>query len=256
MSNEVLLTAVSVLSLAGFVQGLTGFGFGMVAMAMLPALLGMQDAQAIVTVAGFTATLTRTALTLGDVQWTSVGRLWIGSLVGVPLGFALLTSAPQDLVMRGLGLALCAMVMFEICFARRRGIRLPPWSAWGIGLTSGALSGAFNVGGPPLVAYIYDRPWTKEQQVATLNGIFIGTGLVRLGMLLFHEHLNSTTLASAAWAIGPMAIALLCGNWVLGFIPQRHLRTGIYLALLLLGVRYLIFGAETLGAASPGDLEV
>ncbi len=238
-----VLVAVGVLSLAGFVQGLTGFGFGLVAMALLPSLLGMPEAQAIVTLTGIAACLTRTCISLPHVQWSSIGRLWLGAAIGVPLGFSLLAAAPQALVLRWLGAAICAMVLFEIAVARRRQVSLPPWTGWGIGLTSGALSGAFNIGGPPLVAYIYDRPWTKEQQVATLNGIFVGSGLIRLALLLGYGELRSTAIESAAWATVPMAAAILCGNWALRFVPQRHLRNGIYLALLLLGGRYLIFGA-------------
>lgn len=237
-----LLTAVGVLSLASFVQGLAGFGFGLVAMAILPSLLGIGEAQAIVTVAGMTATLTRTFISLPDVQWSSVGRLWVGAAIGVPLGFSLLTAADPALVMRALGAAICAMVLFEVFVARRRGLSLPTWTGWGVGLMSGALSGAFNVGGPPLVAYIYDRPWTKEQQVATLNGIFIGAGSIRLGMLIWHNQLHSGTLMSAAWAAAPMAAAIAFGNWLLSYVPQQRLRNGIYLVLMLLGVRYLILG--------------
>jgi uncharacterized membrane protein YfcA len=244
MTTEILLTAVSVVTLAGFVQGLTGFGFGMVAMGLLPAVIGLGEAQAVATLTGIAACATRTTVSLEHVRWrANAAGLWLGTAIGVPLGFMLHTSLDHDLVLRLLGLTICLLVMFEMLVARRYAVRLPEWMGWGVGLFSGSLSGAFNVGGPPLVAYIYDRPWTKDEQVATLNGVFIASGLVRFGMLVVHDQLHAETWTSAAWAVGPMLAAILCGTWLLKFIPQQRLRRGVYLALLAIGGRYLIVGA-------------
>jgi hypothetical protein len=244
MTTAMLLSAVGVVSLAGFVQGLTGFGFGMVVMGLLPAVLGLGEAQAVATLTGIAACATKTVIARKHVRWSSVGGLWLGTALGVPLGFTLLASLPQPRVMQFLGLTICLLVAFELIVARRSAVRLPEWMGWGIGLVSGALSGAFNVGGPPLVAYIYDRPWTKEEQVATLNGVFIASGLVRFGMLAVHDQLHADTWTSAAWSVGPMLAAILCGSWLLKFIPQEKLRMGVYLALLALGIYYLVAGAE------------
>ncbi len=71
MMTNVLLWAVAVLVLAGFVQGLTGFGFGMITMALLPLVMGFDQAQAVVTLAGLTTTLMMTGLTLKHLHWPS-----------------------------------------------------------------------------------------------------------------------------------------------------------------------------------------
>ncbi|HUY90352.1 MAG TPA: sulfite exporter TauE/SafE family protein [Pirellulales bacterium] len=242
MTTEVLLSAVGVVALAGFVQGLTGFGFGMVAMGLLPAVIGLGEAQAVATLTGIAACVTKTTISLEHVRWSNMSGLWLGTALGVPLGFMLQTSLDQNLVLRMLGLTICLLVMFEMLVSRRYAVRMPEWMGWGVGLFSGSLSGAFNVGGPPMVAYIYDRPWTKDEQVATLNGVFIASGLVRFGLLVFHDQLHADTWISAGWSVGPMLAAILCGSWILRFIPQKQLRAGTYLALLALGARYLILG--------------
>jgi uncharacterized membrane protein YfcA len=148
----------------------------------------------------------------------------------------------ETLVIRLLGLSICLLVLFEFVATRRYGVRLPDWSGWCIGLASGALSGAFNIGGPPLVAYIFDRPWSKEQQVATLSSVFVASGLMRLALLVWHEQLHESTWILTAWAVVPMLAAIVCGNRLLKYIPQQRLRIGIYATLLLLGGRYLIVG--------------
>jgi len=235
-------SVVAALALAGFVQGLTGFGFGLIAMGLLPLVVGIDEAQAVTTLAGIAACLALTGLTLRHVRWSGVGPLWLSTLVGVPIGFGLLALLPRTLVFRSLGLAICLMVAFELIVSRRRGARLPDWSCYCIGLVSGALSGAFNIGGPPLVLYIFDRPWSKEQQVATLSCVFVASGLVRLGLLLTHGRIHDSTWISTGWAVVPMLAAIACGNRLLNHIPQRYLRGGVYAILLALGGRYLLMG--------------
>src|SRR5690242_6386094 len=107
MTMEDLLLATAVLTLAGFVQGLTGFGFGMTAMSLLPLVLGLVEAQAVITLTSTAACLLMAAVTLREVPWSNLPRLAIGVIAGVPLGFALLESLPRTMITRVLGLMIC-----------------------------------------------------------------------------------------------------------------------------------------------------
>jgi uncharacterized membrane protein YfcA len=239
MTTDTLLLVVAVLTLAGFVQGLTGFGFGMTAMSLLPSILGLVAAQAVVTITSTAACLLMAAVTLRDVPWSSLRWLWPGTVAGVPLGFSLLESLPRTLVTRVLGLLLCSMVLFEFVVTRRTSWRWPRWLEPLVGLASGTLTGAFNIGGPPLIAYIYSQPWSKEQHVAGITVVFLSGGLVRVGLLLSYNELPDEAWTSACWALAPMLVAIVCGNRLLRRIPQRQLRAGVFTVLFLLGGRYL-----------------
>jgi uncharacterized membrane protein YfcA len=239
MSTGTLLLATAALTLAGFVQGLTGFGFGMTAMALLPFVLGVVEAQAVVTLTSTASCLLMAAVTVRHVRWSDVWRLWLGTVTGVPLGFLFLESLPRPLMTRVLGLVLCMMVLFEFTLARRSRLRWPPWLAMIIGLSSGILTGAFNVGGPPLVAYLYSQPWSKEEHVASLTAVFLSGGLIRVAMLLSYNELSPEIWTSAGWAVVPMLAAILCGNSLLVRVPEKKLRAGVFTVLLFLGGRYL-----------------
>jgi uncharacterized membrane protein YfcA len=72
--------------------------------------------------------------------------------------------------------------------------------------------------------------------------VFVASGVVRSLLLLGHGRIHESTCISAVWGIVPMLAAIVCGNRLLKYIPQQHLRSGIYATLLLLGGRYLIVG--------------
>lgn len=238
-----LLAAVGTMMLAGFVQGLSGFGFGMIAMGMLPAVVGLEEAQALVTLLGLATFTTMTGLARRHVRWTGEVGLWVGSAAGIPIGLSALTVLPLQLVVRLLGLAICAMVLFPMVVGRQRPGHAPGWVGWVAGLASGILSGAFNIGGPPLVAYIYGRPWPKDEQVATLGALFLMGGLLRFALLLAGGRLPDSTWTLAAWAAGPMLVAIVGGHAMLQFVSRRQLRAGVDVALLALGGRYLLVGS-------------
>jgi uncharacterized protein len=242
MTAETLVLTVAVLTLAGFVQGMTGFGFGMTAMSMLPSILGLVAAQAVVTITSTAACLLMAAVTLRDVPWSSLRWLWLGTVAGVPLGFSLLESLPRTMVTRVLGVLLCSMVLFEFAVTRRTSLRWPRWLEPIVGLASGTLTGAFNIGGPPLIAYIYSQPWSKEKHVAGITVVFLSGGLIRVGLLLSYNELPQAAWTSAGWALLPMLAAIVFGNRLLRRIPQRQLRAGVFSVLFVLGGRYLFGG--------------
>lgn len=239
MITNSLLLAILALSLAGFVQGLTGFGFGMTSMSLLPLAVGLTDAQAIVTLTSTVACLLMAAVTLRQTPWSDLPRLWIGTVVGVPIGFAVVEALPRTAVTRALGLVICLMVLFEFFVARRRSIQWPRWLEPVIGIVSGMLTGAFNIGGPPLVACIYSRPWPKEKRVAALTAVFLSGGLIRVSLLLRYHELPPEAWSATAWGIVPMMIAIIAGNRLLAHVPDRPLRAAVFTTLLFLGGRYL-----------------
>ena len=73
------------LAAAGFVQGLTGFGFGMVSIALLPLVLGVREAAAISTVYTLLVTVITFLRNRGDYNWRLGLPFFISSCIGVPM---------------------------------------------------------------------------------------------------------------------------------------------------------------------------
>lgn len=234
-----LSLVVLILTLAGFLQGVSGFGFGLTVMGLLPLVISVQQTQAAVTVLNVAVCILNVAVTFRHFHWRGVTSLMLGTWVGVPLGFWFLASLPSDAVKRWLGAALLAMVLFDFYLVRHRGLRYPHGTAFWIGLAGGNLGGAFNIGGPPLVAWIYARDWSKERIVATLSVIFLTTGLIRLSLLAGTSQIDSQVRTIFGWALVPMLLGLLAGHRLLTRVSQRLLRNSVYIVLGVLGLGYV-----------------
>src|SRR5437016_6382737 len=88
---------------AGFIQGLTGFGFGLVSMSLLPFAIGVKQAAAISTVFSLVATVATFIRHFRDYNWR-LGLIFLISVcAGVPVGVYFLDRGSEWLLVRILG---------------------------------------------------------------------------------------------------------------------------------------------------------
>jgi uncharacterized membrane protein YfcA len=236
-----MLLIILVLCVAGFVRGLTGFGYGLVAMALLPLFLDLPRAAAIVGVLDLTVSGVAFFANRKHYDWRRGLNLVLGSCCGIPLGVYLLVEMPPQLLLRVLG-AVMVMAALNEWRIRRCSIKssMPDWLGFPLGLLSGALGGALNTGGPPAIAYAYSQPWSKQQTIAFLQVVFGLSSLLRLLFFGVGGLLTPTSLELLAWAAPPVILSILLGTLLCRKVPQTHLKTGIFLFLALMGLHYLL----------------
>ncbi len=220
-----LLLIVLATAGAAFVQGYAGFGFGIVTVGLLAALLpaGLLEVTALATLLA-TATMTAfLALSRSrkPVAWRHVARLVAGIALGLPLGLWFVASFSEQPVARlALGGLLLAFAVHAMVGTQRR-YRLPPRAAPPLGMLGGFISGAFSTGGPPLVVYLYSQTDDPRDMKATVKATFLITCLYRLGVL---------SVAKPAMMLGLIPTALLCLPAVLAMLFLGHrlsMRAGV-----------------------------
>ena len=190
MSDPALLELAAigaVFLLSAFLQGLAGFGFGMVSMAILPFLLGARMASVVVAPFAVLNTMMLLWSLRRDVHVPALWRLIVGAAAGVPMGVHILTAFPEGALRRLIGFVILAYCLYE---AWRRRATLDTEAAlsvwWGlpVGVLAGALGGAVNVGGPPIVLFLYLQPWKRDTVRATLCAFFLFVAALKVALLL------------------------------------------------------------------------
>jgi uncharacterized membrane protein YfcA len=136
------VAAAGVIAAANFVMGLAGFGIGVVALAFLPHLMAPADAIVLLTIYAAVFSLAMLVQLRRDVQPREIVDLFIGTVLGTPLGVWGLAALPPSALNRLIGLMLVVTFVLEVC-----GLY------WGVGagLLAGILGGAVGVPGPPAV---------------------------------------------------------------------------------------------------------
>ena len=242
MPPESIVAAVLILSLAAFVQSVSGFGMALVATSALPLVMPLKEAVSLVAVFNlFVSTVTlwhhRT-----EFSWKAAWPILVCLCAGIPVGFFFFHATDGTLLVRALGGVLVLIAIFDLRFSPKRDYRLPGWSVVPLGLTGGVAGGAFNVGGPPVVAYVYSQDWEKARNVAVLQTVFLAGGLTRNALMGTTGDYTRELFEVLAWTVVPAALAIALGKRALHLIPKQRLRTGVFLFVLVLGAKYLVLG--------------
>lgn len=152
-------------AMAGFVQGLAGFGFGLVSLAVWSWVLEPEIAVPAVVFGSLVGQLLAMGALRHAFNMSRALPFLIGGALGVPVGLWMLSHISPLLFKFGVGVFLCLYCLVMISLSR-----LPPITRGGrlmdgvIGWIGGITSGFGGLPGPVPTIWCTLRGWTKDQQ--------------------------------------------------------------------------------------------
>lgn len=209
MTPPDILYAVTILLLAYFVRGISGFGSGLIAVPLLALRFPLAEVVPFMLIMDFSASALVGGVNFKQVAWTEIRRLLPVSLVGVILGTSLLISLSTPLLLTVLSLFILAFALRSLL--TQPGKFKPVSTRWAIpaALTGGAVGGLFGTGGPPYVIYLSHRIEDKTTLRATLSGLFFLEGLIRIATFLVVGLLHGSAVWLNSLMAAPIVLAAL-----------------------------------------------
>jgi len=242
---------IAVVFAASLVQGAVGFGFGLISVAALSLFMPLKITTPLLALLNLPVIVYLSWRLRKSVVWAGLTPIIVAMLVGIPFGIFVLVKAPQDILLRVLGVVLIASAVRSAkpngaaadCQASGTRTLRDTLVALVVGSSTGALAGAFNTGGPPIIAYLYCRPGTKEQRTATLQMVFAISVAARIIVMAAPPaSLYTVPVLLVALACLPGAVAgSFVGQALFRRIPQRALEIVVTFFLLGIGLKLLIW---------------
>jgi uncharacterized protein len=225
----------TVLLVAYFIRGISGFGSGLVAVPLLALKLPLTFVVPLILLTDFTASLLLGGLNFSRVDWQEVRRLILPGLLGVLCGTLLLVSMPAKPMLIGLGSIVILFAIRNLIYAGREPKPVSHWWAWPAGLTGGTVGAMFGTGGPPYVIYLSHRLTDKSVLRATFSGLFFLEGLARITSFAISGLLLETSLLWAYLSAMPLAlVALWAGS---------HVHTRLSNAQMMRIISFILLGS-------------
>ena len=235
-----LLGAV-IIAAACFVQGLAGFGIGLVSLAFLPFLMSPQHAIVLITL--YAAVFIAIILIPLRRDFTMQGMIELvaGTILATPAGVWLLAALPSDLLKRLIGLVLLAIVALEWLGLYPERLRGRGWG-FGAGLAAGVLGGAIGTPGPPVILYAAAQGWSARTVKANIQAfLIVNQALILIGYwwagLLGREVWRLTALYAA-----PAVLGLAAGMLLFTRLDRVRFRRVVFVVLFVSGLVLLLGG--------------
>ena len=231
---ELLLPYIAIF-FAVFTQSLAGFGVALIAMALLPGLVGIQVATPLVALIGVTIEFFLLIRYRQALQFRAVWPLALASILGIPLGVWALKGVEERLFLIVLGLVIAGYALYALFQFKLPELNHPAW-AYAVGLLAGIIGGAYNTSGPPLIIYGNCRRWPPAEFKSNLQGFFlINSAFVVLGHALGHN-LTPQVWRYYLWSLPVLGLGILGGTSLDKFINQAVFRKIVLWLLVLMGV--------------------
>lgn len=222
--------------LAAVCQAAVGFGFALVLVPLLSLFWGLKDTIAISILLGPISSLFVVMELWRHARWRVVGGLTAGSLVGVPIGAALLVLA-DPLPLR----LLVALVILFSTFLTFRGARFdqprrPVTASLFVGACSGTLRTATSMGGPPVALYLLALRYPTAAFVGTNASYVLLGSLASVGGLAVAGRVSESILRMVVFAIPALLVGGWLGRHIRAHFSENVFRILVAILLLLTGV--------------------
>ncbi len=192
----------------GFVKGYSGFGASMLWVTSLSLVLPPREVVPMVLLFEVASSLQLLRSVWRTVDWRSVGWLFIGAILGTPLGTWALAAMPADPIRIAI-----ALFVFVGCFLIWRGYAWKgrPTAAVTllVGIVFGLINGSTAIGGPPVILFYFATPIGAAASRASIVAFFLGTDAVAAAASAAHGLIDAALL----WRTAVFLPLMLLGTW-------------------------------------------
>lgn len=219
--DTTLIFVSMIIALAGFTQGLTGFGSALVSVPLLSLIVGAQTAVPIAGIFGWLVTLPIVWKMRPHIQHRTGLILFAGSIPASFVGAKLLASLPSHYILLTMGIVLVISSLHSLRSTKPLFRKTSIPVTVGAGFTSGILGASVGESGPPVIAYTSMQPWSADQVKSTLAFFFM-LQMIGANISFWNEGLITEKVVSLVMSAMPAFVVGLAGGMVAYHFMQKY----------------------------------
>jgi uncharacterized membrane protein YfcA len=240
-----IISFVLIITFSSMTQSSMGFGFAMVAMTVLPMMVGIRDANVIVSIASLIPSAYAAWVYRKGLDSNSFASSTIAAVCTLPLGLWALKMVSADLLTRSTGLAILFIAVEGLFHRTSEPKELKHTRLWSIiaGACSGVLSGALSIGGPPIVAFATRQSWSPKQFKAFVALFLLIVTTTKVAGMTAVGLVNSQVLWLSLIAIPFCFAGGKLGVWISDKIDPKTFRIIVLCMLTMISLGMIVRGS-------------
>ena len=247
-----LIVVLAGSAVAGFVQGISGFAFALVATAIWTLVLTPQVSAPLVVACSLAGQLVSIRHVLPHLDLRRAAPLIVGGAVGIPVGILLLTRVDPVAFK-----AVVGGILAVYCPAMLLAGSLPQVTGGGVladaavGAVGGVMGGLGGLNGPAPTLWCALRGWPRDSQRAVFQSYILFAQFFTLLGYLLAGTVTADSVRLAAWAIPAMVLPNLLGTRLYARISDLAFRRVVLVLLFVTGLALLATNVPLLLAHGP-----
>lgn len=215
------------------IQAVVGFGFALLSVPIMMQVVDLHRAVILASLIGTANNFYQHRDLKHDQDKTQVRRFLLASFFGAPLGLLAFIYADQSVLKIFLGLG---VLLGVILLVRGRDLTNAHISLdWSMGVLSGFLLTSTSTNGPPLVFALQARKSEPQVFRATLNMIFLVSGVYGLVLFAAFGEIATSDLWLAAAVLPSMVIGVSIGKFIRNRVDPNRFRIAVLVLLAVAG---------------------
>lgn len=212
-----ILIAFIVILFSGLIQGITSFGFSLLAVPLLSIFLSLKLIVPLLVIFSLIMNSIILYKLRKYVNFREIYLLILAAVLATPLGANLLINTDEKILQFAVGvIVVMSALIFKSGFKLK--IRNEKIAYIPVGIASGILNGSVSLSGPPVIVFLTNQDKNKQVFRATLTSFFWTLNLITLFVffkkaLITREVISMTGILLPALIIGS-AIGISVGNKV------------------------------------------
>lgn len=224
--------------IAAIVQGITGFGFSLVAFPLLALLLPVQVATPILVLSSLILNVIVFKSVTG-IRFKGIRAMTLLAIISTPIGAYILKVISPDILKISVGIVITATALFllkgyQVKFKRELLARSIT------GFFSGLLNGTLSMSGPPIILYMSNQGAEKDNLRGSFSLFAMITNVFAIITLYYAGLINSTVFVNFVELIPALIIGVILGVQISRKVNEIAFRKITLYLLIAMGISTLI----------------
>ncbi len=218
-ASQIALLAV-ILTVSGFVSGVSGFGYALAATPLCSIVISPSKAVILITLCGLTPAVQNFLTFRREIDRPVATRMTISSLVGMPLGLLVLETVGDVPLRLTIGVVTGAVALLMLSGVQLR--RANATSDVLLGFASGVLNTSVGTNGPPIVINLRAHQLSIGRFRGTISTLFVTAQIVATVLFAARGRIHLELVVLALAVVPVQTLFILGGQRVSKRLAQRR----------------------------------
>ncbi len=231
---------------AAFITGISGFGFALILAPILLLILNSKSVVVINVVMGSITCVVVMAYCFRKVNWKRILPMMVACLIGIPLGTYIIYIVEASTLKIMVG-AIIMIFALPMVFGFDRAFQKEVVGSGVSGFLSGVLITSTSLGGPPVVMFMHNQKWGKEEIYNNQAAYFLFANVTASLALSVSGFMDTQIAIFMASLLPALLIGTVLGIVVFRRINQRFFRYLSLVIVIVSGILGIISGLGLIG---------